>query len=227
MKKSQRLRLTALLAKDAATLSAAEKSELATLQALAAQHTDASKDTDDAVKLSPAQFLAKLSAAFTDKQALAAEVAAEKAKVADLTAKLATATAEKDTAAAAHAAAVTAKTEVETKVTALTATLASFATAIGLKPEELAGKSAAEMQAAFNSRVVAHTTDKLAELGFPLSGLPSIAAPDANAGSDKVLSYEAFSKLSPTGKQNFFRAGGQLSSVKLIGPFAAVVSGNN
>jgi hypothetical protein len=170
-------------------------------------------------KLSPKEFLASLASAFTAKVELSAALAASEAKVAELTGALEIATSSQAVANKAAAAATAAQTSAESVVTATAASLGAIATALGLPVGEIA---ADKVQAALNTRVDALATDKLAALGFPLSGLPPQAAADSHAGDDKTISHEAFRKLSPYEQKKFSLGGGKITSLQLTGPFADI-----
>lgn len=183
MKKSQRLRLAELKGK--ATTTEAEKAELATLEVLAAAHPDASQDIDDLAKkpLSVSEFLARLTAAFADKAELTRQIGVKDTRIAELEAQLSAAKVSSTSDTAALAGANAARGELDAKLTAALAVIGVVATALGLKAEDLAGKDVAAVQGIFNSKVTAAAGDKLAELGFPASGLPATAAEiDANTG---------------------------------------------
>ncbi len=134
MKKSQRLRLAALVAQT--NRSAAEETELASLQALAARHPDASKDEDDTAGAAGAEpgakagtvegFMAKFTAAISAKQKLAADLAAANARILALEAG-----------------------------NVGTVTLAAVLAALNLKSAELAGKDASAVAEAIKSALSA------------------------------------------------------------------------
>ncbi len=213
MKKSQRLRLAELLGrKNNGTLNPGETAELSQLEALASQHPDAAQDVDDtaaAKPLSPVDFMAKMTAAFTAKAELAAEnTRLRSGNVGDVSlvavlgalkidaAALAGQSAEQIAAAilapvaaaeSAKTAAESAKATAEASLADARAALSAVATAVGLKPAELAGKPAAEIQTAFNARIEARSGERLAEVGFPVGGLPPSAAAGSASGSGDEL----------------------------------------
>lgn len=167
MKKSQRNRLVALKAKDAASLSEAEKNELADLERLAAAHPDASADEDDTRPLSVENFMARLTAAFSAKETLARDNARLTAENARLTSELAAAQSGRSTAEQQLQATQTQLTSAQAVQTEMTAAFA----AVGLAFE--AGKTdAAAFREKFSAHVNTRAQEKLAELGFPAQGLP-------------------------------------------------------
>lgn len=198
MKKSQRLRLAALQGQ--ATRTDAEQAELATLQALAAQHPDAAQDSDDtsaAAPLTAAGFMAKLTAAFNDKAALAQ-------KNSELSARITALETERDQAAAAKAsadallvAANAATAEAQTKLTAATGQIAAFTSALGLKPDSLADASA--VRAALTAKIDAGATERLAALGFPASGLPAPSNSGTPSGADaRIELWKQYNAIAAT-----------------------------
>lgn len=136
--------------------------------------------------LSAGDFMTKLTAAFTAKETLAKENS-------ELKSKLTQAEKERDDAKTAQAAAESAKTAAESAKTAAETSLANantalaaVATAVGVKVEEIAGKPAGDVQKVFTARIDARAGERLAELGFPTSGLPASAetAAAGNSGDD-------------------------------------------
>lgn len=188
MKKSQRLRLAALQAQTSRT--EAEAAELATLLALAAAHPDASKDEDDA-KPDPKPaaalgLMAKFTAAFQDKERLAADNTTLRARIATLEAGLAG-----------------------------TVSLADVLTSAGLKAAELSGKSAADILAALRApsesasatataQVATLTTERdtaRATLGSLASALgvsaDQLAVTPENLAKFSIAADDAWKKLTP------------------------------
>lgn len=193
MKKSQRLRLADLKKKDAATLSVEEKSELQRLEALAVQHPDASKDEDD-TKLTAQSFVEKLTAAFTEKATLAAENKKLTARVAELEAAAAAKPAPAAGAGAdatALSAAVEARVAAEGKLAVANTFIVAMATLLGVKADDLTAKGDAGLKAAFTARVDVRAGEKLAELGFPASGIPSNSKDAAGGTTSDILAQYA------------------------------------
>lgn len=133
--------------------------------------------------LSASDFMAKLTAAFTTKEALAKENAEQAKRIESLQTELGTAQAAKAEAETAKTAAESAKSVAENLLDVARAALASFATAVGVKPDDIAGKPADEVQRIFNARIEARSGERLAELGFPVSGLPVSAETASKSGS--------------------------------------------
>lgn len=144
----------------------------------------------EAKALSASDFMAKLTAAFRAKESLAKENS-------ELKARVTAAETARDEARAAQTAAETARTSAESARAAAEAglataqaSLAAVATALGMKPEELSGKSAAEVQQAFSARIEARSGERLAELGFPAAGLPSAAQTGSAASGDELADIQ-------------------------------------
>lgn len=210
MKKSQRLRLAELKSKDASKLSGEEKAELARLDALAVANPDASKDEDDTKPLSVADFLSRLTSAFKDK----AELVAKNTLLGALLAVVATFLGKKDseilamkpeelTAALngkagsgsqadanekAVKAANDAKAVAEGNLTKATTQLGALATFLGVAPTALAEKPD-DLATAINTRLELRTSERLVELGFPISGIPQNRKPVQGAPADLLHAY--------------------------------------
>jgi hypothetical protein len=207
MKKSQRLRLTALLGKDQATLSADEKSELATLQTLATANPDPSKDTEDtpatpaAVVVTPAPGLvASLKGAlsgFGDKAKLGADFAQARADLATANTTITT-----------HVATIAAR---DGTIAAQAAQLATFAGFFGMPVADLAGKDATALAAVLAQKVSAHAVEALAGAGVPQSTLPALIPADPKpSAKSKTLTLAAFRSLSNAEKMDFSANGGRI-----------------
>jgi len=106
-----------------------------------------------AAPLTATDFMGKLTAAFSAKESLVRDNAALTTQVTALTADLAAAQTAATEATAAKTAAEGQVAELTTKVTALNTQLTDFCATLGFKPEELAGKDAAALKSAFNSRI--------------------------------------------------------------------------
>ncbi len=171
-----------------------------------------STPTSAPAPLTATDFMGKLTAAFTAKATLVAEVADLKAQLAVAT-ELTTATAAAAAAAEARAtAAETAKTASDSQLSTLSSQLSELAATLGLKPSELAGKSPAEIKAAQAARVELHASERLAQLGFPAAGLPPAAASSATGTADeKVRSRAEYDAMTPAARLAFVKAGGRLT----------------
>lgn len=137
--------------------------------------------------LSVSDFMTKLTAAFTAKETLAKENAEQKKKIEALEKDRDDANTAKAAAESAKTSAEAAKTTAETNLTSANAALGIFATALGFKAEEMAGKSADDVKKALNARVETRSGERLAELGFPVSGLPASAETASAAGTGDAL----------------------------------------
>lgn len=199
MKKSQRNRLAELKKKDAATLSAEEKSELQRLEALAVQHPDASKDEDD-TKLTAATFVEKLTAAIEENKRLAARVAELEAAAKATPAPAAGAAGESEAVKTANAA----RDEAQGKLTTANALLVAVASLFGVKVEDLTAKGDAGLKAAFSARVDVRAGEKLAELGFPSSGIPSNTKEQAGSTLTDLLAQ--YGKIADSAEAGRFYA---------------------
>jgi hypothetical protein len=162
MKKSQRARLAVLAAKDAATLSAEEKSELATLQGIAATNTDSSQDIDDTTPAAAAPSLtATLKGALSvlgDKARLGTELAQARARVTELEGQLAAST--------------TQVTDLRAQLAARETQFAAIAGFFGLSAKELDGKEASAVHALIAQKISDSATEQLATAGVPAAELP-------------------------------------------------------
>lgn len=192
MKKSQRLRLAALLSKgDAAT--ANEHLEMVWLNALAAANPDAAKDEDD----SPTGFRVALMESLSGRKTLGTELATAKARIIALEAELATAPA----AAAA---------KLTTDLAEANSRIAIFRGALGMKATDIAATATGEqVRAAIDQRLGALAGEKIAELGFPAERIPPSAA-SSGAPAPKELPLAEFRKLTPEAKMAFVKDGGKL-----------------
>lgn len=216
MKKTDRLRLAALLAKGG-NLSADESAELARLQALASQHPDPAKDVDDTASsaAAPAAAPAASTAAPAAAPASAAPAAAASAASAAPGAAapagatvgtvIATAFQSLRNRGAVAQDLVTARQQISSltterdqartdlaaaqqQVTTLTAQLAVVAAFFGMKATDLAGKSEDEVRGAFSAAISAAALEQVAGLGFPAANLP---APSDSAKADTVAEQMA------------------------------------
>ncbi len=199
MKKSQRLRLAALLGQ--ASLTQAEAAELAQLNALASQHPDAARDTDDTAPAAAAPVVAPAAApaaaapvttpaaapAATPFAGLLATIGAGFRSRAGLSTELTTArasivalTRERDEARAALAPEQTARA-------GLTAQLAAVCAFFGVKPESLAGQTADQLRATFETAIQTAANAQLASMGVSAVTLP---APTA-AGGESLEDVQA------------------------------------
>lgn len=201
MSKTQRSRLAALLAKDQATLSADEKTELANLQALAAQHPDASKDTDEpAAAAAPAPaatatgttptastFKTALIGALStlrDKAAIGTDLATARAELTQARADLATRTTELTQARSDIATA-------QAQVTSLSAQLGTFAAYFGLTVADLVGKDAATVTGLLATKISAEATEQIASLGVPVGQLPQQTAGNGGGAAETLEELQA------------------------------------
>jgi hypothetical protein len=192
MKKSQRSRLAALRAKSQADLSEDEKKELQTLEALAAQYPDETKDEDDtATAAAPTGLRAAVAKALhglRNPNNVAADLVAARAQVATITTERDTARADvtaRDTTIAAHVA----------SISALTAQVATFAAFFGLKPAELTGKDSAALTALLAEKVSAQAAEQLAGAGVPQAQLPKVTQTEAAADTyDGIVAQMAAEK---------------------------------
>lgn len=221
MKKSERLRLTALLAKGG-NLTADESAELARLQALASQHPDPSKDVDDTSSASgggnaapgatapagaapagdqpasppaaPAGGAASPTTVGTVIASAFQSLRSRGAVAADLVTarqQIGTLTAERDQARTELAAA-------QQQVSALIAQLSVVAGFFGMKPTDLAGKTDDQLRAAFSQAISAAALEQVAGLGFPAGNLPPPSdSAKAETFADQVDEYN---KLLAAGK---------------------------
>lgn len=207
MHKSQRARLAVLTAQ--ATRSDAEAAEFVTLTALAAQHTDPSKDTDEPAAVTKPTTLSGLLTAglstLRSKAAVGGDLAAARAQVT-------TVTAERDQARTDLSAAQTQVSGFKSQVSALESQLGSLASFFGLDIAALAGKSGAEVSALITSKVNALVTDQVSAIGFPKGELPAPKAPDAKPDLSKggLLTFAEFSALQQHEKMTFSVAGGRI-----------------
>jgi hypothetical protein len=190
MKKSQRLRLSALLAKGA-TLTTAEQLEVDWLSALAAANPDAAKDEDEG------GFRAALMEAVTGRKTLGADLTAAKARITDLEGQL---TAAKSAAPVLPEGALsTADTialrsqlkEATDQLATANAQLAVFGSALGLKAAETAGKSETDIRAAVDKRLALLAGEKIAELGFPENKLPASSQSSTAGTGDQLADLQA------------------------------------
>lgn len=193
MKKSQRLRFYSLIAKQAqgTALGTDEASELKTLTALASTHPDASADTDDTAAAQPAPAAAAPTPAAAAPAAPAAAKPGVSARLAAAMAGLSGGTPAQATAALqseqqAHAATKATLTQAQADLVAARASLKSTETALaglcdffGLKPEEIAGKSADDMDALLKAKISAAATAQIAAIGINPSTLPAPTAAGA------------------------------------------------
>ena len=195
MKKSQRLRLSALQTREAASLSETEQTELATLTALAAQHPDPAQDVDEAasptssVSSAPtfrSTLLGSL-AAIRSKVAVGADLVTARAAIVTLTTERDQARAELATAQAAHAAALATAQAATAAATAQRDAIAGY---FGLAATDLAGLDAAAVGALLTKRVSADAAEKLAELGFPAAQIPA-ATTAAGSAADNLSDLHA------------------------------------
>lgn len=115
---------------------------------------------------------------------LAATIAAKDGEIATLRADLATAQA---TATQAAADRDTAKAS----LTSTEATLATLCGYLGIKPADVAGKSAADVTAALNAKVDALAVEQIAGLGFNSAKLP---APSGSTGGEQKTKAELFAE---------------------------------
>jgi hypothetical protein len=189
MKKSQRLRLSALLAKGS-TLTAAEQLEVNWLNALASANPDSSKDEDD----SPSGFRVALMEAVAGRKTLGADLTTARARITELEGQLAAkaspaaATLPEGALAASDVAALKAQlTAANEKLTAAVAQLTVFGSALGMKADDVSGKSETEVRTAVEKRLGALAGEKIAELGFPENKLPaSSSSGNGNASGDTL-----------------------------------------
>lgn len=137
--------------------------------------------------LSASDFMAKLTAAFTAKETLARENAEQKKRIEALEKERDAAKAAQATAESAKTAAESAKATAETNLANANTALANVATAVGVKVEDIAGKPADDVKKVFNARIEARSGERLAELGFPVGGLPASAETGSNGGSGDEL----------------------------------------
>lgn len=193
MKKSQRLRLTALLGKGT-NVTAAEQMEIAWLNALASANPDASKDEDD----SPSGFRVALMDAVSGRKALGAELATAKARITELEAAAAPVTAVITTSLPEGALAAEDVTKLladlkaaEEKLSAYSLQLTAFTSVLGLKADTLAGKSETDIRAAVDTRLGALAGEKIAELGFPESRLPASTQQGGSGAGDTLADIQA------------------------------------
>jgi hypothetical protein len=215
MKKSQRLRLTALLGKDQAPLTDAEKAELATLQALATANPDASKDTDDttpaaapAAAAAPAPEPAGAAGASTAPPAaptLRGFLASLKGNAA-MGAELVTARTTIATQAAQLSALNSQLSAKDSQLSALNSQLASanaqlsaFAAFFGLAVADLANKKPAEVNALITQKISDQAAEQVSAIGFPLSQLP--APKNGESSGDTFAEKLATFAAMPAGKE--------------------------
>lgn len=181
MKKSQRLRLAELLAKDQATLAATEKTELASLQGLATQHPDAAKDTADepaaaaAVPAAATGFKSALMGALAtlrEKAAVGADLASARTDLTAARATIATLTTERDQARADTATA-------QASMASISAEFTAFAGYFGIKVSDCAGKDAAAVHGLLAQKISIEAAEQVAALGQPMTQLPKQTASGA------------------------------------------------
>lgn len=195
MKKSHRLRLSALTAQ--ASRTDAEAAELATLQALAEQHPDAAQDTEDAAPLTLTGVIASAFAAVRSKARLGSDLSSAQSQIATLTTDL-----EASQAALARTAA---------ERDAAQSQLSELATFFGLNLGELSGKASADVSALIAQKVSAIALDQVASMGFDRDKLPAATSGESKpSAKSKELTYEQFSTLSPGEKMEFSSNGGRL-----------------
>jgi hypothetical protein len=115
---------------------------------------------------------------------LAATIAAKDGEIATLRADLTTAQA---TATQATADLATAKAS----LTSTEATLATLCGYLGIKPADVAGKSAADVTTALNAKVDALAVEQIAGLGFNSAKLP---APSGSTGGEQKTKAELFAE---------------------------------
>jgi hypothetical protein len=144
-------------------------------------------DAKPKASLTASDFMAKLTAAFSAKETLAKENTELKTKLAAVEKARDEAKAAQAAAETAKAAAESAKAAADTSLANANTALANVATAVGVKPEEIAGKSAEDVQKVFNARIEARSGERLAELGFPVGGLPPSAESGSKGGSGDEL----------------------------------------
>lgn len=221
MKKSQRLRFYALITKQSKgeALTAAESAELATLAGLVATHPSASEDTDDTTTTTPAETdEEKKEREAKEKKAKEEE---EKAKAAGgrpgVTARLAAAmaglaggtpaqaAASLQVEQSAHAATRASLTQAQADLTAAKASLKSTETALaevcdffGIKPGEVAGKSAKEIDALLTAKIGAAATAQIAGMGLNPGTLPAPAgaAAQPTTKAELLAAYHAITDAS-------------------------------
>lgn len=187
MKKSQRARLATLTAQT--THTDAEKVELTELQALAAQHPDASKDIEDAAPAASApatlgSVLATAMQSLRSKNSVAADLVTARAQVTTLTG-------ERDTARADLATANSQLTTLNGQVTTLNAQLVAFASFFGMDVAAFAGQSAAQVHALLAAKVSAGVTDQVSTFGFPAEKLPAATTTTTQSASELLTQYNA------------------------------------
>jgi hypothetical protein len=220
MKKSQRLRLSALAAIAEATRTAAEQAEFTTLTALASQHPDASKDSDDTAPAAPAPAAAApapapapAAAAPTLRGFIASIKAGATAGTELLTAR-ATITAHLATIATHVATIAQRDTQLSALNTQLAATAAqrdTFAAFIGITAAELGTKTPGEITALITAKISAQAVEVVAATGVPVGTLPAQTGSTGSLAEEKTLTLAEFRALSPGEKMKFSTNGGRLS----------------
>lgn len=224
MKKSQRLRLSALAAIAEATRTAAEQAEFTTLTALAAQHPDASKDSDDTASAAPAPAAAAPApapapaaaapAAAPTLRGLIASIKAGATAGTELLAARATITAHLATIAT-HVATIAQRdsqvSALNSQLAATTAQRDTFAAFIGITAAELGAKTPAEITALITAKISAQAVEVVAGTGVPVGTLPPQTQGDASLADEKTLTLAEFRALSPGEKMKFSTHGGRIS----------------
>lgn len=137
--------------------------------------------------LSASDFMTKLTAAFSAKETLAKENAEQKKRIDALEKERDAATTAKTEAEAAKTSAESAKATAETNLANATTALAHVAAAVGVKVDEIAGKPADQVKQIFNARIETRSSERLAELGFPVSGLPASAETGSTSSTGDEL----------------------------------------
>lgn len=229
MKKSQRLRFHALVAKQAtgAILTDAELAEFRALAALAATHPRAADDTDDETEEEKKKREEKEAA---EKKGEDEETEEEKKKKDEqakgraaspgISARLQAAMAGLAGSAPAQAAAelkkarkdlAQAQSDLATAKASLKSTetsLAALCDFLGFKPADIAGKTQADIDAICTAKIGAAATAQIASIGLNPGRLP---APSGKTSPDsKTLTKAEFDALTPKEKMEFSVKGGRL-----------------
>lgn len=222
MKKYQRLRLSALAAIAEATRTAAEQAEFTTLTALASQHPDASKDSDDTAPAAPAPAAAApapaiIGATGTAAPTLRGFIASIKAGATTGTELIAARAAltERDATITAHVATIaqrdTQLTALNTQLAATAAQRDTFAAFIGITAAELGTKTPGEITALITAKISAQAVEVVAGTGVPVGTLPAQTGSTGSLAEEKTLTLAEFRSLSPGEKMKFSTNGGRLS----------------
>lgn len=237
MKKSQRLRFYALVAKqsEGKALSDTESADLKTLSTLAAAHPNSSDDTDDTKKdeteeeKKKREEKEKKDKEDADKKTADEEAAKAKAALKPgVSARLAAAMASLGGGTPAQAAAdlaaertahgkttadlTQARADLDTTKASLKSTetaLGALCDFLGLKPADIAGKTQADIDGICTAKIGAAAISQVTSLGFSPGKLP---APNASStGDSKLMTKAEFDALTPSKKMEFSVKGGRLT----------------